>query len=182
MSRAAAALILVGASFLAPSALHAQTNIGRGTETSIQQAAGVTDSEQFVNMAAVSSIFEIRTSEVALEKSQDEKVLAFARQMIADHQAALDRMTAVVAQAGVQTPMPTELDILSADKFNTLRGESNFDVQYVRTQIESHEVAIALFQSYASGGDNEVLKQFAAETLPKLQEHRQMLPPEMPAL
>lgn len=182
MPKIAAALLFAGATLLSFPALSAETRppVGGGVSGSVQTAAGVTDSEQFVNMAAVSNIFEIRSSELALEKAQDENLRAFAQQMITDHQAALERMTAVLAQTEVQTQMPTEVDIIHAEKLDTLSGATNFDEQYTRIQIEAHDTAIALLESYGNGGDDPALKQFALEMLPTVKHHREMLPAEYP--
>ena len=56
------------------------------------------------------------------------------------------------------------------DDLATKNG-ADFDKTYVDAAIKAHERAVALFQSYAGGGDNARLKQFAADLLPVLKKH-----------
>ncbi len=48
---------------------------------------------------------------------------------------------------------------------------STFDRRYLESQQGAHEAAIALFASYAEGGDDPVLRAYAAEVLPTLRAH-----------
>src|SRR3954451_1659906 len=42
-------------------------------------------------------------------------------------------------------------------------------------QLDGHQKAVALFESYAQNGDNAQLKQFAQQTAPTLREHLQQI-------
>jgi putative membrane protein len=44
----------------------------------------------------------------------------------------------------------------------------------VRGEVKDHEKAVKLFQKEAQSGQDPELKQFAQQTLPKLQQHLQM--------
>ena len=46
-----------------------------------------------------------------------------------------------------------------------------FDGAYVAAQVQEHEEAVALFKGYISNGPDGPLKDFAVQTLPKLQVH-----------
>ncbi len=52
-----------------------------------------------------------------------------------------------------------------------LRDGENFDEAYANNQVVAHEQTIELYRDYVEGGDNPDLKQFAQQTLPKLEEH-----------
>ena len=43
-----------------------------------------------------------------------------------------------------------------------------------RSQQQTHQEAVDLFQKYAQSGDNADLKEWAAKTLPHLKEHLAM--------
>ncbi|MFG2040956.1 DUF4142 domain-containing protein [Dactylosporangium sp. NPDC048998] len=50
-----------------------------------------------------------------------------------------------------------------------------FDCLYVSAEYLDHVAAIGLFQDEAAHGTNPDLVHFAKDTLPTLQEHRQMI-------
>ncbi|MDO1560210.1 DUF4142 domain-containing protein [Brevundimonas sp. 2R-24] len=139
---------------------------GMGAETP-------SDAMGFLQMAAVSNMFEIESSRLAKEKNQPAPITEFADMMITDHTRAGQDMQAAVSEAGLNFTMPTSLDAEHMQKMNDLRGLNgeDFGDRYLDIQTEAHERAVALFQNYAQNGDNPRLKQFAATTLPALQRH-----------
>ena len=50
-------------------------------------------------------------------------------------------------------------------------SRSDFDSLYTEMQVQAHEQAVDLFSSYAEQDDREPLREFAATTLPVLEEH-----------
>lgn len=140
-----------------------------------QEAGGapVTDPQQFADTASSSNTFEIESSQLALGRSQDEDVLAFAEQMIADHTAAAEQMTAAAEQDGI-TPATGMMDRHQEmlDSLNAAE-DGQFDGAYIDAQIAAHEEAVALFDGYATNGEEGALKTFASETLPILEQHRE---------
>jgi putative membrane protein len=48
----------------------------------------------------------------------------------------------------------------------------DFDTAYIAQQVNAHRKAAELFDGYAEEGENEALKQFAANTLPTIKQHR----------
>ncbi len=50
-------------------------------------------------------------------------------------------------------------------------SNEDFDKTYANQQVDGHQEAVDLFDSYAKKGDNAALKQFAQKTLPVIQEH-----------
>ena len=155
------------------------------TQAPRAQTAPVTAAE-FVNKATNSSLFEIQSSQLAQQKSQNNRVREFAQKMVQDHTAAADRLKAA---AQGQT-VPTSLDPQHSTVLQQLQSASraDFDRRYVQHQLTGHEEAVTLFDQFAQGGDHPQLKQFAQQTLPSLREHFQMaqqlrtaLPPEQTA-
>lgn len=164
------ALILIAASaFLSLPALAQDAPASQAP--SAAGMALVTDPQQFVDLAGVSNLFEIESSNVALEKAQSEDLRAFAQQMIDDHTAAGERMMTAADEAGVT--VPTALDAEHQQKLDQLNEASaeEFDQLYATMQVEAHEQAVMLFEGFAESGEEETLAAFAQETLPTLQEH-----------
>lgn len=157
------ALILIGPAI-------AQENAPSPSEKAAP--AEVTDPAQFASIASVSSMFEIESSKLAQEKASSDEVKAFAEQMIADHTKAGEDMTRAATEEGVAPA--TELDQQHQeimDNLSSLSGEE-FDMAYIQAQVQAHDEAVALFDGYSSNGQDGALKQFAAATLPALEEHQ----------
>jgi putative membrane protein len=138
--------------------------------TSAPPPVAVTSATEFVPMATSSNLFEVESSRLALQRSQNREVRRFAQQMIRDHNTASRRMATVVRRAGLpaQPPamMPKHQQMLA-----TVEGAADFDAAYVNAQLMAHQEAVALFSSYSSDGDVPQLQEFAGATLPTLQMH-----------
>jgi putative membrane protein len=130
---------------------------------------------EFAQKAAMSDMFEIESSKLAVEKSEDADVKAFAQQMITDHSKASEELMATLQQAGSDMAVPAMLDGPHRDKLEKLTSAagSDFDAEYVSMQVAGHDEAVALFTAFSEQGDNDALKAFAQKTLPTLKMHQQ---------
>jgi predicted outer membrane protein/sporulation protein YlmC with PRC-barrel domain len=128
---------------------------------------------EFVNKAANSDLFEIQSSQLALNKTQDSRIREFAQHMVQDHTAASDKLKAA---AQGQT-VPTTLDQEHTQMLQQLQqaSDNDFNRSYVQMQFDGHQKAVSLFESDAQNGDNAQLKQFAQQTVPTLQQHLQQI-------
>ena len=149
------------------------TDIASASPASAENAAR--EAQDFVNAAGQASLVEIRTSEMALEKSSSADVKAFAQMMIANHKAAIDKLKAAASAASLMPPADV-LDDFHMRRINDLvetDGDADFDADYAALQIDAHNDAIKLFEDYARDTDATAqLKMFADETLPTLQVHK----------
>ncbi len=140
-----------------------------GQDQAVQDAP---DAASYVQQAAMGDLFEIRSSEMALDYSQNETVLDFANQMIEDHSALSERLQAAAGESGIEVEVPTELDQAHQQIITALEEAGNdFDRAYVRAQLQAHQQALALHQSYARGGDDEALRAVAGEAVPVIAQH-----------
>jgi putative membrane protein len=133
--------------------------------------AAAVSTEKFVQTVAISGMFEIQSSQLALQKAGDDQIKQFAQMMIADHQKASDELQAMAQQKSLQ--LPQELDRRHASIMRRLEGRSGgaFDKTYASAQLRGHREAVGLFRSYARDGSDPELKQWAQATLPTLEEH-----------
>jgi putative membrane protein len=165
------AFLLSTAIFLVPP-VNAQQSAPAPTAPTTAKAA-TTDPAEFSNLAAVSNMFEIESSTLANDKSQNADVKAFAEQMIADHTKAGQEMTAAAGSENL-TP-PTQLDAThqaQLDELKAAEGEA-FDAAYISAQVKAHDDAVALFEGYSTAGPDGALKDFAVKTLPTLKMHQE---------
>lgn len=135
--------------------------------------AGAASSDQeFFDKAAVAGLFEVQSSEVAMQRSSNPQVKAFAKMMIEDHGAANSRLKALATKKGVT--LPTGLDDDHQKKLDDLKAAKTgkaFDESYADLMEDGHDDAVALFEDASEDAKDKDLRQFAAETLPTLRRH-----------
>ncbi|MFI0847125.1 DUF4142 domain-containing protein [Mesorhizobium sp. IMUNJ 23232] len=130
--------------------------------------------QEFVNKAAIGGMFEVESSKVAAGKVQDQSVEDFAQKMIDDHGAANAKLATIAGEQKLE--VPTALDAKHKADLDTLNNAVDpVDAPYIQMQRDAHAEAVTLFETYAQDGDNAPLKSFAAETLPTLKMHREMV-------
>ncbi|MFF7056434.1 DUF4142 domain-containing protein [Achromobacter spanius] len=128
----------------------------------------------FLENAAQSGHMEVEGSKMALEKSQNAEVKKFAQQMIDDHTKAGQQLAALAKSKGVD--VPTDPSLMQQAKLKTLGlRDEGFDEAYAEgVGVSAHEDAVKLFEEASNEAKDPEVKQFATETLPKLQQHLQM--------
>jgi putative membrane protein len=129
--------------------------------------------QDFVTKASIANEFEIESSRLALEKSQDREIKGFAQEMIDDHTKAGDKLKDALKASASHPQAATKLDEATQQKMTRLESLStdDFNNTYVSMQLDAHKEAVGLFGNYASNGDDKDLKNFASETLPTLKDH-----------
>ncbi|MBK1662957.1 hypothetical protein CKO38_00855 [Rhodospirillum rubrum] len=126
--------------------------------------------QSFVDKATVGGLFEVESSKLALSHAQDAELKEFAQMMVRDHTKANESLETIAKQQ--KLTVPTKLDAPHEAKIEALKKAGDqIDKPYAKDQLEGHKTTIALFQGYATSGDNAALKTFAQETLPTLEAH-----------
>jgi putative membrane protein len=123
----------------------------------------------FVAMAASSDMYEIQSSRMALQRSQNPMIRMHAETMIRDHMNTTTQLAAAAQAGGIGVPMammPMHQAMLDA-----LSRSANFDAVYKQQQVTSHQQALALHSNYASRGDNIALRGVAALAVPVVRGH-----------
>jgi putative membrane protein len=148
----------------------------------------------FLAHASSGDQFEIQSSQLALQASQNPAVRNFASLLIADHNRMSQAMAAAAASAGITPPAPALLPEQQAAlaQLQAAGTGPNFDMAFRQAQITGHQGALGLMQNYATSGDVPALRTAAQQAIPTIQMHlqqAQMLnvmpppppPPPMPA-
>ncbi|OZA91551.1 MAG: hypothetical protein B7X76_02120 [Azorhizobium sp. 39-67-5] len=137
------------------------------------QLSGTLSGPRFVETAAISGLFEIEASKLALDRSTDPQIRAFAQMMVVDHAKIAIALKRAASDANGDITLPTAVDAeheALLKKLGTATGR-DFDALYVQMQTTAHQQAVGLFGAFAKDGDQTALKAFAADTLPVLQGH-----------
>ena len=130
--------------------------------------------QQFVQKAAISDLFEIQSGQLAQQKAANDEYKQFGQMVRDDHSETTDQIKAMASNLpGLQ--LPQALDAAHKQKLDKLQSLSGaqFEDQFKKDQVAGHQDAVKLFERYAQKGDQPDLKIFAQETLPKLKEHLQ---------
>ncbi|HEV7694530.1 MAG TPA: DUF4142 domain-containing protein, partial [Hyphomonadaceae bacterium] len=122
--------------------------------------------KNFVEKAALSDMFEIEASKIALERSKVQPVKDFAQMMVDMHTATTAELGPLATAASVSPP--TALDNDHMAKLDELKNAKieDFDDKYIDQQTAAHEDALNLMKDYANNGKNAAIMAFAAKTAP----------------
>ena len=140
------------------------------------QMAPKTTPKAFVMKAGASDQYEIQSSQLLLQTTQNAQLRDYANMMITDHTKSTADVKAAAQQAGF-TPAPPKLDAMGTRNIAALRRTKGTarDLLYVQQQKTSHQMALELHQGYAANGTSEPLKTAAAGIAPVVQHHIEMI-------
>lgn len=127
----------------------------------------------FVEKAAQGGVAEVELSKLA-QKSANPDVRRFAERMIADHGKVNARLTAIAGGDRVAMPQTPDIDHQKLREKLANEHDGDFDRDYARAMVADHDRALKLFQQEEQSGRDSQLSEFARNTLPILQQHRQM--------
>ncbi|MDX7951111.1 DUF4142 domain-containing protein [Lichenihabitans sp. Uapishka_5] len=131
--------------------------------------------QAFVQNAGIGNQFEMTTSQMALERSQDPAVRHFAQTMLNDHHKAELALDRAAAPTGVATHfMFDKAHQAKLDELDALSGQG-FDDAFWVLQRAAHAEAVAGIGDYAMSGSDPALVVWARQTLPVVLGHQRMI-------
>jgi putative membrane protein len=142
----------------------------KSSSTSASGQLGAAD-KKFVMNAAKGGMMEVELGKVAAEKASSPDVKQFGQRMVDDHSKANDQLKTLAEQKGVT--LPTDLDAKDKamkDKMSGLSGEQ-FDKMYMQHMVMDHKKDVAEFKKESTSAKDSDLKNWAAQTLPTLEDH-----------
>ena len=136
------------------------------------ESALADEDQDFLENAIQGSHAEIVGSQLALEKTENNDVRAFAQMMIDDHQKMVQEAEALATKKGMEPPTgPSALQTTEITALKALTGGA-FDAMYVnRIGVASHEATVEMFEQASREAQDPEVKAMAEKTLPKLREH-----------
>jgi putative membrane protein len=155
---------------LAVFALTAGVALAQDRHTGTANRLTATDND-FAMKAAQGGMAEVQLGRLAEQNGSNDAVKAFGRRMVQDHTSLNNQLKMLAADQAIT--LPTELDAkdqATMDRLSKLSGAA-FDRDYINDRVSAHRADIAEFRREADHGSNSALKQFAASSLPTLQEH-----------
>jgi putative membrane protein len=122
---------------------------------------------------------EIGLAKVAMTKSTNPDVLAFARKMVHDHSKADAKLTTIASADQISLPETVNpKDAATKSKLENTPA-SEFDAAYKAANEKGHEKAIALIKTEISSGADPKVVGYAKMVLPTVETH-DMLADKLP--
>lgn len=145
----------------------AATAVGAGSAVTHATTAGA-----YVPAAAQADLYEVEAAKIAVQRTKDPAVKAFAEMLIKDHTASSEKLKGLLPAVGIPAPAPA-LDARRTGMINNLKaaGDTDFDLAWLHQQLAAHLEALTLHKQYSGVGDNEQLKTFAGGVVPVIQHH-----------
>jgi putative membrane protein len=142
--------------------------------------------EAFVRAAARGGLSEIKLGKLAMDQGSNETVKAFGTRMVAEHTKAGDELKEAAKEENIGLPTDlTTKDQATYDRLSKLTG-AEFDQAYAQDMVKDHQQDLRDFQREANHGNDDVIRSFASETVPMIQQHldqaKEMLKAVSPAV
>ena len=127
----------------------------------------------YVQDTAMGDMFGVQSSELALRKSGNPQVRAFAQHVVRDHAALSRDLKQALAEAKVDVAPPASLDPEHQQLIDTLQASTgaDFDRNYLKMQMDAHQDALRTQVDYRLHGGNAKLQDFAAKATNIMQSH-----------
>ena len=126
---------------------------------------------RFVGFAETVNDFEIQSGNLALAKSSNENVRAYATRAIAQHTAIAESLSRNRRESGVTMAPDEEVRKIAGDamtRLNSLQG-AEFDTAFADAQLRLQTAAVAQYGAYSQNGNDGSLRRHAERTLPQLE-------------
>jgi putative membrane protein len=137
-----------------------------------ERTTSLSQSEQDFMMEAVrADLAEIDMAQVALQNSGTSEVKDFANMIKSDHTSALEDLSELMKDMDVPQPksIPVELQ-QDISRMSSLTGRE-LDREFVNMIVSQQQKAVEMFRDQQSTAQNEDVKKYVEDTLPRLEMH-----------
>lgn len=153
----------------------ASMNIPALSSSDIAMLRGMSDAN-ILNHLATGDSLEIAMAQVAVNRSDNDELVAFARQMIGDHSRNLNASRALSLHYNIpMTMMPGDTSGIALfntlDALNAATSTAQFNADYVRSQIALHQRMLAELETLQGVARDQAVRQHIANTIPVVENH-----------
>lgn len=147
-------------------------NDAKDTATNTADIITVRENEaEFATNAADAGLTEIDFANLAISKTSNEQIKAYANMMLKDHGIANDELMALAKSKNITLPLTmSNANQKRRDELNKKTG-ADFDKKYVAIMEEDHVKVLAFMEHEARTGTDPDLKAFASKTVPVINSH-----------
>jgi putative membrane protein len=130
--------------------------------------------QKFVREAAAGGMAEVELGNLAQQKASSEEVKSFGKRMVDDHSKANDELKTLAQSKNITLANDlTAKDKALKDRLDKLSGAA-FDRAYMQAMVQDHKKDVNEFRHESTSAQDPDVKQFAAKTLPTLEDHLKM--------
>lgn len=134
--------------------------------------------EKFVEKAMASGQMEVQMGQLGQQQAQNEQVKALAAALVRDHTQANQKLQQIASTKNIisqdkQGQGDLQKHQQHLDKLKNQSG-AEFDKEFIRMALKHHKKDIQEFEKAQTQVNDQELKSFITETLPKLRQHHQM--------
>jgi len=130
-----------------------------------------TADQLFVRQAGLGAMAEVDFGKLAAQKASNNSVKEFARQMVNDHDKANDKLTPLAKANGVPLRKDFDMDHQVMRTELTKASGNEFDVAYIRGQVQEHQKTAQLLEWEIGSGQDPRVRNYAMATLPTVLSH-----------
>jgi putative membrane protein len=124
------------------------------------------DDITFVRKATESGYKEVHSAREAIPQLQQPELKRIAEMLVADHSSANTRLAELAESKHWSLPAPP-----AAGPPPSGTAVINFDAKWTAEMIAGHERSVAMYRAQAQSGEDQDLRKYARETLPKIEHH-----------
>ncbi len=141
------------------------------TATTTSTAHRAASDREFVRKAAQGGLAEVQLGQLATEKAASPEVKQFGQRMVGDHTKANDQLKQIAQQQGIAVPDKLNAkDAATKARLEKLSGKE-FDRAYMHDMVTDHTKDVTEFKHEANSGKDSIVKNFAEQTVPTLEDH-----------
>jgi len=129
--------------------------------------------KMFVLEAAMMDMMEIQGAQLAQQKAQSQGVKDLARQIQQDHSQSLQQLQQIAQSMNLTLPTTLPSHVQQKLMVKSMLPAAKFDMAYLASQQESHAKAVTSYALHQNMVQDQQLKQYVSQTLPKVQQHTQ---------
>jgi putative membrane protein len=125
----------------------------------------------FARSANFSNNAEVELGRLALQRSSNDSVKAFARDMVGEHTKSKNQLDSIAR--GLSITLSDSLDAAHRtlnEKLTTL-NDLAFDTVYINNQVKDLQATMSLLQNQIGNGKNNGLVKYATKNLPVVNRH-----------
>ncbi|MEU9832425.1 DUF4142 domain-containing protein [Streptosporangium sp. NPDC048047] len=149
--------------------------MGGAVQAAVAQPNLNEQDRKFLVQAHRGNLAEIRSSRLALRKSDSQDVKDIAQKLITDHTALDDKLRPVAEQADVQLPdRPNRMQREQIEKLSNLSGPA-FDSAWLAAQAADHRMTLKRLDRELTNGSSSAVRKLAQDALPVIREHLRLV-------
>ncbi len=128
----------------------------------------------FAREAAINTLTELKLAELAIDKTDSEKVKELAEQVLLDRAKTTGELETIAETKNIELPGDIDSKTLNRIKKLEEKQGAEFDKEYIDVVIKNHTQLIDKFSSEAEEGKDPELREWAARHIPSMKHHLHM--------